>query len=444
MKKALSFAVVLVMILTFAACSHTHVPGPAATCYDPQICTECEEVLVEATGHRPGPAATCEAAQTCEFCGLELAPKLEHTPGAEATCTEPQLCTVCNTELAPATGHSINEKNACANCGIQIVPENQKYVKAGRNGALSDNMDDETPETEAGHYNNTIDAYYNGAVLVCGDYGLEYFLPSAEGNAPWANTVNKFAEKYPQLNVTALLVPKSCVFNFPAGYTDPYERTEAHISATYGMLNEGIRTGDVLGIMTEHSDEYMFYRTDHHWTSLGAYYASVAYCNANDIVPYELDTYETVYRTGFVGTFYNFTGGDSNFKTKPDYSVARYPHIGYSMIAGNHGAWYNTTALNYNYNNYAGMYISGDNPLTVITTENKNGKVLMIFKESYGNAFVPYMIDYYEKIVVVDIRKESKGVGALIEEYGVTDALIINNYQAAISLQPELHSKAMS
>ncbi|MBQ2794791.1 MAG: hypothetical protein IJF04_02075, partial [Oscillospiraceae bacterium] len=83
MKKALSFAVVLVMILTFAACSHTHVPGPAATCYDPQICTECEEVLVEATGHRPGPAATCEAPQTCEFCGLELTPKLEHTPGAE-------------------------------------------------------------------------------------------------------------------------------------------------------------------------------------------------------------------------------------------------------------------------------------------------------------------------------------------------------------------------
>ena len=54
------------------------------------------------------------------------------------------------------------------------------------------------------------------------------------------------------------------------------------------------------------------------------------------------------------------------------------------------------------------------------------------------------MIDYYEQIVVVDIRKESKGVGALIEQYGVTDALFINNYQAAISLQPELNSKAMS
>lgn len=444
MKKILTFAIIGAMLAAFSACSHTHVPGPSATCYDPQICIECEEILVEATGHRPGDPATCMAAQTCVFCGLELAPMLEHTPGAEATCLEPQLCTVCGTELAAAHGHSINAENACDACGLQIVPANQKYIKPGRNGALSDNLDNIIPETEGGHYTNDIEAYYAGAVLVCGDYGLEYFLPSEEGNAAWANTVNKFAKKYPDINTTALLVPKSCTFNFPAGYTDPYEKTKAHIDATYAMLDEGINSADCLGVMTEHKEEYMFYRTDHHWTSLGAYYASVAYCNANAIIPYELDTYESVTKTGFVGTFYNFTGGVQNFKTNPDYTVGRYPHIGYSMIAGNTGSWYNTSAINSNFNNYAGMFISGDNPLTVITTENKNGRTLMIFKESYGNAFVPYMIDYYEQIVVVDIRKESKGVGALIEQYGVTDALVINNVQAAISLLPELDAKALS
>ncbi len=444
MKKTLSFVIILAMVLAFSACSHTHVPGPSATCLENQICTECEEVLVEAQGHRPGDEATCTLPQTCKVCGTELAPSIGHTPGIEATCTEGQSCVTCGEELSPRLGHSMNETNACDTCNVQIVPEGQKYIKAGRNGALSDNTDNILPETEAGHYTNDINAYYAGAVLVCGDYGLEYFLPSADGNGAWANTVNSFARKYPELNVTAMLVPKSCTFNYPEGYTDPYERTEAHISATYAMLDEGIKTADVLGIMTEHADEYMFYRTDHHWTSLGAYYASAAYCDANTIIPYALDTYETVVKTGFVGTFYSFTGGVQNFKINPDYTVARYPHTGYSMIAGNTGAWYNTSALNSNYNNYAGMFISGDNPLTVITTENKNGKTLMIFKESYGNAFVPYMIDYYEKIVVVDIREESKGVGALIEQYGVTDALIINNCQAAISLQPDLHSKAMS
>lgn len=444
MKKTALVVLAVLLICTFAGCSHEHVPGPSATCTEPQVCTECGEVLVEATGHRPGEEATCMAPKTCQLCGIELAPKLDHVPGPEATCTEPQLCENCGTELAPALGHTVNSENACDICGIQVVPAGQKYIKPGKNGALSDNLSNIVPETESGHYNNNINAYYSGAVLVCGDYALEYFLPSEDGNAAWASTVNKFAEKYPQINVTALLVPKSCTFNSPEGYTDPYERTKAHIDATYAMLNDGIKTADCLGIMTEHSDEYLFYRTDHHWTSLGAYYASVAYCNANAIIPYALDSYETVIKTEFLGTLYNFADGPASLKENLDYTVGRYPHVGYSMIAGNSGAWYNSSAINYNYKSYAGMFIGGDNPLTVITTANKNGKTLMIFKESYGNAFVPYMIDYYEQIVVVDIRESTKSVSALIDEYGVTDALIINNCQAAVSLQPQLNSKALS
>ena len=444
MKKAALIVFAILMVLCLAACGHEHVPGPAASCTEHQICIECEEILVPATGHRQGPSATCLEPQSCENCGKELSPKLDHAPGKAATCTEGQFCVMCGTEVSPKLGHTINEKNACATCGIQIVPENQKYIKAGRNGALSDNLDNIIPETESGHYTNDIDAYYAGAVLVCGDYGLEYFLPSANGNSGWATTINKFAEKYPELNVTALLVPKSCTFNSPAGYTDPYERTEAHISATYGMLNEGIKAADCLGIMSEHSEEYMFYRTDHHWTSLGAYYASVAYCEANGIEAYALDTYETVVKTDFLGTLYNYAGGPSNLKRNLDYTVGRYPHIGYSMIAGNSGNWYNTVAINYNYKTYAGMFINGDNPLTLITTENKNGKTLMIFKESYGNAFVPYMIDYYEQVLVVDIRENTKGTGALIEEYGVTDVLFINNCQAALTFESQLRAKALS
>ena len=444
MKKAALIVFAILMVLCLAACGHEHVPGPAASCTEHQICIECEEILVPATGHRQGPSATCLEPQSCENCGKELSPKLDHAPGKAATCTEGQFCVMCGTEVSPKLGHTINEKNACATCGIQIVPENQKYIKAGRNGALSDNLDNIIPETESGHYTNDIDAYYAGAVLVCGDYGLEYFLPSANGNSGWATTINKFAEKYPELNVTALLVPKSCTFNSPAGYTDPYERTEAHISATYGMLNEGIKAADCLGIMSEHSEEYMFYRTDHHWTSLGAYYASVAYCEANGIEAYALDTYETVVKTDFLGTLYNYAGGPSSLKKNLDYTVGRYPHIGYSMIAGNSGNWYNTVAINYNYKTYAGMFINGDNPLTLITTENKNGKTLMIFKESYGNAFVPYMIDYYEQVLVVDIRENTKGTGALIEEYGVTDVLFINNCQAALTFESQLRAKALS
>ena len=67
-----------------------------------------------------------------------------------------------------------------------------------------------------------------------------------------------------------------------------------------------------------------------------------------------------------------------------------------------------------------------------------------MFKESYGNAFVPYMIDYYQRIVAVDIREYSGSTASLVAEYGVTDALFLNNCQAAVSLCGSLESRALS
>ncbi len=444
MKKIAFFLAIMLSFCILSGCKHEHEPGPEATCTTAQICVKCEEVLYSALGHKPGPAATCTASQVCERCQTELSPKIDHNPGPAATCTEPQVCLGCGMEFAPALGHTLNRKNTCEVCELQIVPEGQKYIKPGRNGALSDNLSNIVPETESGHYHNNIGAYYSGNVLVCGDYALEYFLPSADGNPDWANTVNAFAEKYFDLNVTALLVPKSTTFNSPEGYTDPYDRTVEHINATYAMINDSVKKADAMGVMAEHKEEYLFYRTDHHWTGLGAYYAHVAYCNANGIEPYALNTYDTVTKTDFIGTLYNYAGYPASLNENPDYTVGHFPHTGYSMICGNPGNWYNGQAINPDSKSYAGMYINGDNPLTVITTENKNGKVLIIFKESYGNAYVPYMIDYYEQIIVVDIRKETKSVEAIIDEYGVTDALIINNIQAAISLDPQLYAKVMS
>ncbi len=446
MKKTAALLLVALMLLSLlTACGHKHTPGAPATCTEPQVCAECGEILVEATGHTPGPAATCAAPQTCTKCGAELAAALEHTPGSPATCTEPQTCTVCGAVLVEAVGHDVGVDGACAKCGEQVIPEGQKYVPSGNGGASSDDTAVIIPETQSGgHYNNNLNAYYAGNVLVCGDYGLEYFVPSANGNESYAAIVNGFAEKYPNLNVTSLLVPKSCTFHSPAGYTDPYEKTEAFISATYGMMDSSVNKADCLGVMTEHKDEYLFYRTDHHWTSLGAYYASVAYCEANGIAPLSLDTYETVVKTGFIGTLYGYAGEPACLEANPDYTVGHYPQTGYSMTYKSGGDWYNGTAINGKYKSYAGMFICGDQPLTVFTTENKNGKTLIVFKESYGNAFVPYMIDYYEQVVVVDIRKDTASVEKIIADYNVTDALIINNCQAAISLQGDLKSKVMS
>ncbi|MDD6174844.1 MAG: DHHW family protein [Firmicutes bacterium] len=305
----------------------------------------------------------------------------------------------------------------------------------------------EVAETVAGgHYHNNIQAQYSGNVLICGDYALEYFSLPTAGNASYAAMVNAFAEKYPALNVSCALVPKSCAFHAPSGYADCSANQQNYIANTYAKLNASVKRVDAFGTMAAHRDEYLYYRTDHHWTSLGAYYASAAYCSANGIVPRGIESYTTVINRGYLGSLYSFstTSLKEKLRQNLDYTVGHLPQTAYTMTYQNGGKTYTGTAINQNSNSYAGMFLCGDQPFTDIVTANKNGRRLMVFKESYGNAFVPYMIDYYEEIIVVDIRSDKQSVAALIPQYGITDVLILNNVQASVSLAKTLQARLNS
>jgi hypothetical protein len=159
---------------------------------------------------------------------------------------------------------------------------------------------------------------------------------------------------------------------------------------------------------------------------------------------YPLESYETTIQTDIIGSLHMYGGRPEVLKTNPDYTVAHYPHQGYSMSYYRDGVKYSGMAINGNYGDYALAFMCGDQPLTVITTDLKNGKTLLVFKESYGNAFIPYMIDYFERIVVVDIRESVPSVASIVADYNVTDALIINNCQGAVSLQSNLEARALS
>ncbi|MBR2667091.1 MAG: S-layer homology domain-containing protein [Oscillospiraceae bacterium] len=407
------------------------------------VSDETEAAAIEASAVVPEdapywphtPSLDCESPLTCQICGTELGPAPGHTPGPEATCLTDQTCTVCGKILQPHLDHHyVNSENGkyavCTGCGSivtysSVVPD-QVYI----------------PEsTPGGHFHNVGSSYFANAVLICGDYGIEYFSLSGSGNAAYANTVNTFAAKYPDLNVTSLLIPKACAFMSPSDRKDMLQNETDYINATYSMMSDSVRKADCMGIFKEHTGEYLYYRTDHHWTSLGAYYASVAYCQANDITPRPLYNYITVVNTGYVGSLYNYSGKQAQLRSNPDYTVAHLPAAQSTMTYYRDGVAYRGQVINTNASSYASMFINGDQPLTDIVTGNQTGRKLIVFKESYGNAFVPYMTDYYDEILVVDIREKTPSVASLIRNYGITDALIINNVQAAESHQSVLAAK---
>lgn len=464
MKKVVFIICVIFCAMLVLTGCHKHVPSNHVSCEVDEVCDKCGEVIRPATVHTLKSKATCKEAGVCYVCGEIMEEKLEHTKPDGYVCTEDVYCTVCNELIEKAKDHTTvgeatcTEDEVCTACGA-VVTEALGHTPGPEATATTDQICmvcneiiayatggsgapvPMIPETiSGGHYNNNINAYYSGNVLVCGDYALEYFSMNTAGSSYYADVINGFANKYPSLNVTSVLVPKSATFNAPSGYTNMFSNHQSFINSTYAMMNDSVKKADVIGLMSQHSGEYLFYRTDHHWTSLGAYYASVAYCNANGITARELSSYETVTNTGFIGTLYSFCNSPkpSSLLANPDYTVGHLPGVAYTTSG------YPYTAIVQSANSYAGMFLGGDQGFLRFVTENKNGKKAIIFKESYGNAFAPYMIDYYEEVIVIDIRYATDSVASMIENYGITDVIIINNIQAAISLPDTLKSKIMS
>ena len=444
---------------------HQHICSAPLDCTVDRYCDECGELMQAAGSHTPGPAATCAAAQTCTVCGAVLSPALVHTPGDAATCTTPQTCTVCGEVITPALGHTADESLNCAlppvckfcgeamgeAVGHEFVKSEdglqETCAKCGQIINRTESTLNQTiiPETDAaGHYNNTITPYENNYVMVCGDYAMERFTMDPTGSESYAGLVNAFAEKYPNLNVTSLLIPKACAFLELDGYDSVLENQTSFINATYDLMNDSVVKADCIGRLKDHIGEYTYYRTDHHWTSLGAYYASQAYCEANGIECRPLSSYETIVNCGVIGSLYNYAGEPAELKSNPDYTVCHMPATEYEMTCTSGGMTFDAQAIYTSNSGYAETFMYGDQAFTHIVTENKNGRKLIMFKESYGNAFAPYMIDYYEEIIVIDIRQETDSVEQIINEYGITDALIINNVQGAMSLQDYISEKIMS
>lgn len=445
MKKVLALALCLAL-LPVVGCAHIHVPGPEATCTTDQVCTKCDEVLVPAFGHTTPDSHPCDEDLVCTVCGEVLAPATEHTPG-EYSCPQGQVCTVCGEVLKKPKGHNVDtETGICEDCGLQVCDPGCEYINGGIHGENSYDADSVIPETEQeGHYHNNIDAYYSETVLICGDYGMEYFRPDEDGSDTYAEILSDFAARFPNINVISMIVPKCAAYYAPSGYTDPHNEVASFITNTYKKMSNDVITVDTMKVMDQHLGEYMFYRTDHHWTSLGAYYASVAFCDAMGIDARPLEDYGTIYRTGFVGTLEYYSGGVSALRHNPDYTACHFPKAGYTFrYTWDMYNWYDGLAIDPDNESYAGVFMEGDVPFTVIKTDNKNGKTLMVFKDSYGNAFVPYMIDYYEQIIVVDMREETGSTADLIDRYNVTDAVIVNNAQGATSLMNYLSWKLES
>lgn len=179
--------------------------------------------------------------------------------------------------------------------------------------------------------------------------------------------------------------------------------------------------------LADHADEYIFYRTDHHWTTRGAYYGYTAVMEAlgrGDEIR-SLSSYGVETVTGdFNGTLYSTSGVHW---LKPDYMQYWVGEDGLSVTSWRSGKAEPAQLYDRSYLTAKDKYSSflgGNQPLCVIKNEAGQGKVLLV-RDSYSDALAPFLAQDFAEVHLLDLRYYRGGVAAYAEENGIEDIVVL-------------------
>lgn len=244
--------------------------------------------------------------------------------------------------------------------------------------------------------------------------------------------VQKFCEKYPELSVKFALVPNSYeVLSDKLPIASPVLDQTKLIDDIYSKIT-GAQNVDILTALKSHNDEYIYYRTDHHWTTLGAYYAYESFCDVFDLTKVDINTLSKNTVEDFYGTYFSKA---KSFTISPDtiyyYDVPSSLAIMTSDPQGNfipensYDTLYDVEKFETR-DKYAAFTYS-NNGLTLVTNNGEYEKErLLIIKDSYSNSIIPYFSTDYKEVVVVDLRY-ILNISMVIEKYEFDDVLIMYN-----------------
>ena len=265
---------------------------------------------------------------------------------------------------------------------------------------------------------------------------FEMFRGSPALGKSYANVINSYSRLLSDdgIQVYNLIIPVALEFEITEKYAHLQSPNRPAIENIYSNEDENIKKVWAIDSLKNHKKEYIYFNTDHHWTSLGAYYAYKAFCEVAKTTPVSLDGVPSKVKPKFLGSLYRLTRDESLEKNPDSVRYYLFPEPGnfYVGDAAN-GKWYKSKMYGEAVtgpNSYS-VFLQGDLPIVKMETEHKNGRKIAVVKESYGNAFAPFLVNNYEKVIVVDQRYYTGDFIAMLKKEGINELLFINNIFAA-------------
>jgi len=195
---------------------------------------------------------------------------------------------------------------------------------------------------------------------------------------------------------------------------------------------EYIRYLDIQETLLKHSDEKLYYRTDHHWTTTGAFYAYQAFKNSKNEDVNKSDYHIIQVSNTFKGSMDSKVLNDDEVSDLIEiYNKDRNLSISYNFGKNISYSLYDYESLK-NKDQYQ-FFLKGNHPELTIKTTVNNDKHLLIFKDSYANAFIPFLVDDYETIHVIDPRYYHGNLSDYMKNNNINECMFLYNLKNFVS-----------
>ena len=250
--------------------------------------------------------------------------------------------------------------------------------------------------------------------------------PNEENVAKNIEAINAFARQHRDISCRMMLAPTSAsILTRYLPKNAPVENQLEDMELYRQGLDPAVQYIDVAAILQKHSEEYIYYKTDHHWTSLGAYYAFTESAGVLGIGNPATDYTTYTLTESFQGTLASKSGSydaqDSIDIYVPKSDVQYY--VSYPDTQEKVCSLYRSDCLR-NKDQYT-VFFGGNHPILEIRTTANNDRSLLVFKDSYANCFMQFLTPYFENIIMVDPRYYYDSLEAVLNSYGITDVLYL-------------------
>lgn len=271
----------------------------------------------------------------------------------------------------------------------------------------------------------------NGVYLGKDGYLIQQFTPPANGDLEARiEAIHAFDDATPALHKYVMLVPTAVTVlkeKLPAYAPDGDEL--AYLDEVRQALPGDIGFVDVYPALYDGREQALYYRTDHHWTTAGAYYAYRELCKQMGIAPKGEEDFNVRQVTDdFYGSLYSKSG----FRhIQPD-RIELYLPKDEGKIAVEYADEGRTSDSLYEMANldkkdkYT-VFLNGNHGLVKIKTNRSDGKKLLVVKDSYANSLIPFLTEHFGEIYVVDLRYYEENLAALVQEHEIRDMLLLYN-----------------